>query len=316
MDRIWNAVVIGVGTMGSHHARVLSQLPNMFNLQGVYDTNQDQCERVAELHSCKAFASFAQAVDCADVVFIATPTVTHRDMALFALEARKHVFIEKPVADSTLSAREIELARKRHGVRVAVGHTERFNPVTRWLLERLQSESVLSVNIERIGPRPPRIKDVGIVTELAVHDLDLIKCFTGARIDRVRCVGRSTNGGLEDVAQIVISTNNGAVGAINTNWLTPFKSRIVTVATKRLFLVGDLMRFKGHVYAYLDSGDTTRYSVEEAAIKWTEPLVAQAEAFYSYLGGNASSGTVSLDDGIEALELALKCLEDMRASMG
>ena len=299
--------------MGHHHARVLSQLSHLYHLEGVYDTDPDQCHRVAEAHNCSAFESLAEAVRNAEVVFIATPTLTHRDLALFALEARRHIFIEKPLADTTARALEIKNAAGRYQSKVAVGHTERFNPVTRWILERLESESVLSVNIERIGPRPPRIKDVGIVTELAVHDLDLIKCFTGASIDRVRCVGRSTNGKFEDVAQIVISTNNGAVGAINTNWLTPFKSRIVTVSTKRLFLVGDLMRFKGHVYAYLDPKDTTKYSVEEAGIKWYEPLVAQAEAFHKYLAGDEASGTVGLDDGLEALWLVEKCLGDLNS---
>lgn len=313
MQKIWNAVVIGVGTMGRHHARILSQLPHLYRLQGVYDEDRKQAEVVAAAQGCHAFGSLAAAIDRAEVVVVATPTVTHRNIALFALEAQKHLFIEKPIADTTSRAREIQHAADRYQCRVGVGHTERFNPVTRWLLSRLEAESVLSVNIERIGPRPPRIKDVGIVTELAVHDLDLIKCFTGASIDRVRCVGRSTNGGFEDVAQIVISTNNGAVGAINTNWLTPFKSRVVTVATKRLFLVGDLMRFKGHVYAYLDPGDTTKYSVEEAVVKWCEPLVAQAEAFHDYLAGNDASGTVSIEDGLEALSWVEKCLSDLNS---
>ena len=159
-----------------------------------------------------AVSSIEEAINAADALFVATPTSTHHKVAMQAIAANRHVFVEKPLAHTSRYAAALVEASRRVGTKLAVGHTERFNPVVRWLLERLRGKEILSLNIERVGPRPPRIKDVGIVTDLGVHDLDLFECLTGSELKLVRCIGRATSGSQEDIAQILVCTRSGVVG--------------------------------------------------------------------------------------------------------
>ncbi len=311
MTKKWKTSLVGAGSMGRHHARVLKQLSRIYDFVGLFDENTDEARRIATLNNCIAFETLEDAIKYSEVVFIATPTVTHREIACNAIEKGRHVFIEKPLADSPRNAKEIVILADRFSVKLGVGHTERFNPVTQWIIDKIRSETVLSINIERIGPKPPRVKDVGIVTDLSVHDLDLISFLSRGKIEQVSCVGRATKGEFEDVAQIIISTNNGVIGSINTNWLTPFKSRIISVATDKRFIVGDLMRFSARVYANLDTEYTERYGVEEAIIKWKEPLELQSIAYKNYLDGDENSGTVSGTGGLGVLNLVENCLNDL-----
>lgn len=314
MSSIWKVAVIGLGSMGQHHVRVTSTLPECFDLVGVYDADPEACERARQRFGVHIFPSVKEAIEAAEAVYIATPTRTHFEVASQAIKAGCHVFIEKPIATSVEEGKEIVRLGKEYGVRIGVGHTERFNPAVVWLKKRMESETVLSVNIERVGPRPPRIKDVGIVTDLAVHDLDLIAYLTNSTLKTIRCVGNHTSGEHEDVAQIVVSTETQVVGSINTNWLTPFKSRSIRVATSSGFFEADLLRSLVRVYTG-DKNDLSRYSVEEPWIRWEEPLRSQAIAFASFLHGDDTSGTVKGDRATQVLGWVEACLFDLRHTL-
>jgi len=303
--------VVGLGVMGQHHVRVLRQLSDRFDLVSVYDSDTALAESTGVRAGVPASRSMEEAIDLADALFVATPTSTHHEVAMQAIAAHRHVFVEKPVAHTSRDAEALVHASRRARTRLAVGHTERFNPVVRWLLERLRGKEILSLNIERVGPRPPRIKDVGIVTDLGVHDLDLFECLTGSELERVRCVGRATSGSHEDIAQILVSTRTGVVGSININWLTPFKSRRIMVATKEAFFRADLLRASVEVCAALDPA-SSRYSVEDAIIRGPEPLQAQAVAFARYVGGEPDAGAVTGEEGLRVLQWVEHCLTSMR----
>lgn len=304
--------VIGLGMMGRHHVRVTKLLSDLFDVVGIYDTRKEQANEIGQTYDVTPCRSVEEAIEKAEVVYVATPTSTHHDIAMQAIQAGRHVFIEKPIADSAERGTALVNAAKEAGVLIGVGHTERFNPVVLWLSSQIADESILSINIERVGPRPPRIKDVGIVTDLGVHDLDLIAFLASSPLQQARCVGKASIGTQEDVAQIVVSTGNGVVGSINTNWLTPFKARRVTVATARSYYEGDLLRNNGKIYSYIDE-NPSRYAVEDANIRWQEPLQSQAKSFYKYLHGDASGGTVSGEEGLQALHWVQTCLQDLHS---
>jgi predicted dehydrogenase len=308
--RKWRVAVLGVGVMGRHHVRVLNQLSG-FEVVGAFDDDRYRLEQVCGEFGVGRFRSVEEAIEVADVVYIATPTVTHFALAKKALAASRHVFVEKPIAHTFAQAQELaEIARAAHA-KVGVGHTERFNPVVRWLSQRLRGEKVLSIGIERVGPLPPRIRDVGIVTDLGVHDLDLIAYLAGSPLVDVKCVTGANLGAFEDVAQIVVRTESGVVGSINSNWLTPYKSRRLFVATEKFAVTGDLMRFSVKTFAAI-SGAQSSYSVDEPQIIFREPLVAQAEAFLGLLEGRDDSGVVTAEQGALVLRSVEACFVDDR----
>lgn len=301
--------VLGAGAMGAHHVRVLSGASNFFELVGIFDTDFSRAEHVAQKFGTKAWTSRQALCEAAQVAVIAAPTLSHAQLAVEAMEAGADVFVEKPLAASSAQAAHVVAQADRLKRAVYVGHTERFNPVVRWLHERVADDKVLSIHVERIGPRPPRIKDVGVITDIAVHDLDIIQHLSNSTIDRISCVARATDQGVhEDVAQIVVGTENNVVGSINTNWLTPFKSRRILIATQNHFYTADLMRFSGFIYSCASPNNLNQYNVEEAPIQWREPLEAQCEALYRALTGKTSEHLVDGKTAAQVVGLVDRCL--------
>src|SRR5262245_58766586 len=178
--------VIGVGVMGSNHARVFAGLPAI-RLVAVADPDKEQREFVARTVGCPAVADFDQLLSLGvDAVSIAAPTDLHRDLALACMARGVHVLVEKPIASSVEEGREIITAAQRAGVTLMVGHVERFNPAVQAIKEAIQYEDILSIAITRVGPFPPRMSHIGVVIDLAVQDIDLIRWFTDSDIVEVQ----------------------------------------------------------------------------------------------------------------------------------
>ena len=162
--------VIGVGVMGSNHARVLSELPGV-KLVGVADPDRKRCEQVARTLRCAAFND-ADALmrHGVDAVTIAAPTHLHRDIAIDCAARGIHIMVEKPIAPTVEESRAVVAAARRAGVTLMVGHVERFNPAVAAIKAAISGEDILSIAITRVGPFPPRMSNVGVVIDLAVHD--------------------------------------------------------------------------------------------------------------------------------------------------
>ena len=170
--------VVGVGVMGSNHARVFVGLPGT-ELVGVADPDRKQAEFVARTLGCAAVTNVEELLDReVDAITIAAPTHLHRDIALTCIAHGVHVMVEKPIASSVDEGREITGAARRAGVTLMVGHVERFNPAVEAIKGAIRGEDILSIAITRVGPFPPRMSNVGVVIDLAVHDIDLIGWFT------------------------------------------------------------------------------------------------------------------------------------------
>jgi len=178
--------VVGVGVMGSNHARVLAGLADV-RLVGVCDPDPQQRELVSRVLGCPAFDQLESLLQRGvDALTIAAPTHLHRDLALACLARGVHVMVEKPIASSPEEGREIIAAARRAGVTLMVGHVERFNPAVQTIKEAVRGEDILSIAITRVGPFPPRMSNVGVVVDLAVHDIDLIRWFTDSEIIEVQ----------------------------------------------------------------------------------------------------------------------------------
>jgi predicted dehydrogenase len=222
------------------------------------------------------------------------------------------VLVEKPIASSVEEGRDIIAAARRAGVTLMVGHVERFNPAVQAIKEALRDEDILSIAITRVGPFPPRMSNVGVVIDLAVHDIDLISWFTESEIVEVQPQLSSAKAEREDIALLQFRTASGVLAHINTNWLTPFKARTVHVATKRKYVIGDLLtRQVTECFGFQPDGS---YSMRHLSVGHAEPLRAELSAFVSAVRSSARP-PVSGEEGVASLEIAIRCLDSRPADM-
>src|SRR6476659_10320580 len=299
--------VVGVGVMGSNHARVFAGLPGT-ELVGVADPDRKQAEFVGRTLGCAAVADVDELIDRdVDAITIAAPTQLHRDIALTCIAHGIHVMVEKPIASSVEECQEIIGAARRAGVTLMVGHVERFNPAVEAIKEAIRDEDILAIGITRVGPFPPRMSNVGVVIDLAVHDIDLIRWFTESDIIEVQPQLSSAVAEREDIAPLQFRTASGVLAHINTNWLTPFKARNVTVATRNKYIMGDLLtRQVTECFGFQPDGS---YSMRHLPVGHDEPLRAELIAFLDAVR-TGNTPAVSGDEGVASLEIAIRCLED------
>jgi len=298
--------VIGAGVMGSNHARVLAGLPDV-HLVGVVDPLPAHRTRVTELADCATFASLDELVaEGVDAVTVAAPTHLHHEIALACIARNIHLLVEKPIASTVEEGREIVTAAERAGVTLMIGHVERFNPAVAAIKKAIAGEDILSIAITRVGPFPPRMSNVGVVIDLAVHDIDLIRWFTESDITEVQPQLSSAVAEREDIALLQFRTASGVLAHINTNWLTPFKARNVTVATRGKYIMGDLLtRQVTECFGFRPDGS---YSMRHLPVGHDEPLRAELLAFL-YAVRTGTSPAVSGDEGVASLAIATQCLE-------
>jgi predicted dehydrogenase len=298
--------VVGAGVMGYNHARVLAEMPGV-TLVGVADPDEKQADFVRDTLGCATVPDIADLLaHGVDAVSIAAPTHLHRSIALAAISRGVHVLVEKPITSSVEEGREIIAAARRAGVTLMVGHVERFNPAVQAIKEAIREEDILSIAITRVGPFPPRMSNVGVVIDLAVHDIDLIGWFTGSEIIDVQPQLSSAKAEREDIALLQFRTASGVLAHINTNWLTPFKARTVHVATKRKYVIGDLLtRQVTECFGFQPDGS---YSMRHLSVGHAEPLRSELAAFVT----SVRTGTrppVTGEEGVASLEIAIRCLD-------
>lgn len=308
------AAVIGLGSMGANHARVLSDLDGV-ELVGVADADPG---RVAHAVRGKTLPGFPDAATLLaearpEIVSVVVPTGLHEQVALACIEAGAHVLVEKPIAATLDAAARIAAAAEARGVVLTVGHIERFNPAIRELKARLaagQGGRVLQIRARRVGPFPHRIRDVGVIHDLGPHDIDIMRYLLEDDVERVFAEARRhINTDNEDLFAGMVRFRSGILGLLEINWLTPTKERSLTVLCERGMFVADyanqsLAFYENYaaaaregVLASVTEGPMTRYPIANR-----EPLRAELEAFRdAVLAGGPPP--VSAADGMAALEV-------------
>jgi UDP-N-acetylglucosamine 3-dehydrogenase len=302
--------VVGVGMMGQHHVRVYSELARegKVELVGIADANFERAKELAKKYGTIPYEDYKDLVkEHLDAVDIAVPTSLHKPVTLEFIEAGTSVLVEKPIADTIENAVDIINAARESGVTLMVGHIERFNPAVlklRELIERDQMGRIVTISAKRVGPMAKRIRDVGIIVDLGVHDIDVISYLFGERVTTV--YARAGNvlhpAGVEDHALITLGFEDGT-GIVETNWLTPHKTRTLNV-------VGT-----GGI-AYLDYIEQSLrlYNdewVKEAKIQKREPLRNEIEHFIKCVE-TGKRPIVDGEAGLHALKVALLAQESAR----
>jgi predicted dehydrogenase len=187
-----------------------------------------------------------------------------------------------------------------------VGHVERFNPAVQAIKDAIRGEDILSIAITRVGPFPPRMSNVGVVIDLAVHDIDLIRWFTDSDIVEVQPQLSNAVAEREDIALLQFRTASGVLAHINTNWLTPFKARNVTIATRDKYVMGDLLtRQVTECFGFQTDGS---YSMRHLSVGHDEPLRAELIAFINAVR-DGKEPAVTGEQAVASLEIATRCLD-------
>jgi UDP-N-acetylglucosamine 3-dehydrogenase len=311
--------VIGVGSMGRNHARVDWENSNV-RLVGIADQSKAAVEAVADRYGTRAYTDYRVMLDeqSPDMVTVAVPTSCHLEVAQEVINRGIHLLVEKPIAYCVDDAKKmIELARKAN-VHLMVGHIERFNPAVIALKQHLADHElgrVFQVDARRQGPLPERINDVGVVVDLAVHDLDIMRYVTQAEIIRIYAeTEHGFHSQKEDLLSGVVRLSDGTIGTLLINWLTPTKIREFYATGecgmfKVDYLTQDLYFFENakangmsweslQVLRGVSEGKMVRYHIEKR-----EPLRAEHEAFLATIRGEAPV-PVTGEDGMQALALA------------
>lgn len=240
-----------------------------------------------------------------DAAILSTPTFLHKEIGLKCMEKGIDLLIEKPIASSSADGRVLKECALQNNIKLVLGYVERFNPVVLTLKEEIRNKEVYSISITRIGPNPPRISDVGVLTDLAVHDIDLIRFLTHREIVETK-IFKSTKiiDHNEDNAIIALRLENDVVANIMTNWLTPFKRRMIDIATSEGYYEADLINQTLNEYSsseYIDINHS--YVVRNCFVRKGEPLAFELKAFLKYLAEGKIGDLATPDDSIKTLEI-------------
>ena len=296
-----NVGVIGVGAMGYNHARVYYRLENV-NLIAVSDVSERTLNKVCKKYDAKGYTEYADLLDDPEIeaVSVCVPTTHHHDVVMEAIAKGKHVLVEKPIAFTLEEAEEMINAAHEKGVILATGHVERFNPAVQKAKQLIDNDvigDVVSASAKRVGPFPPRIKDVGVAIDLAIHDLDVMNFLFDQSVEQVY----ATMGSIldkcefEDHAEIMVNFEDDITGILEVNWLTPYKRREIEITGTDGIISVDYIEQSIDVYGKF---------AQDINMDHEEPLKEELSSFINTVA-TKSEPEISGEDGLDALKMVI-----------
>jgi predicted dehydrogenase len=298
--------VVGVGHIGSNHARIYSELPNA-ELVAILDIDPARADEIGGKYKAKAVASLNEFAGMIDAASVATPTSAHFSIARDLLAQSKHLLIEKPITEKTSDARDLAQMAAEKGLVLQVGHVERFNPVLSALEQRLTHPRFIEAH--RLSPYPNRSTEIGVVLDLMIHDLEIILHLVDSTLENIDAVGVPVLSRGEDIANARLRFASGCIANVTSSRISPERMRKIRVFQEDAYLSLDYQGQSGEIYRRVD-GQITR---EPVAIEKEEPLRQQLASFVdcALTGGEPR---VSGSHAAAALELAVEITRRIAAS--
>jgi len=307
--------VIGIGNMGSNHARIYSEIAE---LVAISDLNEGLGKKISEKHKCKYYKNYKDMLEKEklDAVSIVVPTSFHTQVALEVINKKIPFLLEKPIADKIENANQIIEQAKQNNVKFMVGHIERFNPAViklKELLDNFELGEISSIICRRVGVVPPKVKDTNVIIDLAVHDIDIFSYLLNKKPTKYYgSLGNAiiSNGDYADLLLKYGNTN----AFIQVNWITPIKIRLLNVTGSRgyaelNYITQELDVYKSNYAKDFDDfgdfvikfGKPTKINV---VIKKEEPLKVELQTFLDCIKNNKAF-PINGEDALNALQIAL-----------
>ncbi len=307
--------IIGIGNMGSNHARIYSEISD---LVAVSDLNEELGKKISEKHKCKYYKNYKDMLnkEKLDAVSIVVPTTFHKQVALDVIENKIPFLLEKPIADTYENALEIIKKARENNVRFMVGHIERFNPAViklKEVLDNFELGEISSLICRRVGVIPPKVKDTNVIIDLAVHDIDIFNYLINKKPTKFYgSLGNAliSNGDYADLLLKYGNTN----AFIQVNWITPIKIRLLNVTGSRgyaelNYITQELDVYKSNYAKDFDDfgdfvikfGKPTKVKID---IKKEEPLKVELKSFLDCVEKNKEF-PINGEDALSALKIAL-----------
>jgi len=329
MDKIRTAV-IGAGKMGSIHAKVYHQMPQA-QLAAIVDTDISKAKKLAKKYKTKPFTDYSEVIGKIDAVTIATPTTSHLELASIFINAKIPILIEKPLAVDVGECKTIVELAQSNGTIVAVGHSERCNPVVQ-AMKRLDIEPKF-IEAHRISPYPFRSTDVSVVLDVMIHDIDIILSMAQSSIKKIEAVGVAVIDDKEDICNARITFENGCIANVTASRLALKTERKLRVFSKQAYISVDYLKQYGIIIKADPNLDVVNWikekrklkgfdflkfqwqdllHVEELKIGDKEPLRLEQEAFIAAVADPSLRPQVSAEEGLAAMECAEQILESAK----
>lgn len=309
-----NVGVIGLGAMGQNHARVYSEIANLVS---VVDIDNEILTDISKRYNTEGLNDYHDILDREDLdaVSICTPTSMHFEISNAFIEAGKHVLVEKPICGNINDAKILVENAKKNNVILATGFIERHNPVvglTKSLIGKRQFGDVISISSRRVSSFPGRIKDVGVILDLGIHDLDVIRYLLDSKVRSVYALaGKTSETEFEDHANILLEFENHVLAFIEVNWLTPMKVRKVSLTCSKNFVemdyINQSLQISSSTIRKVDTGNLYRipqeYAERKIEIERMEPLKNELNNFLQAID-TGKGLLVSGEESIMTLEIA------------
>ncbi|MDY6968012.1 MAG: Gfo/Idh/MocA family oxidoreductase [Spirochaetota bacterium] len=314
--------IIGVGHMGQYHLNVAnSTLKDRFIMTGFYDTNKERAIEISQKYDISNFNNVNDLINNIDAVIIAVPTNLHFKYASMALENGVHTLVEKPVTESIEQAKQLTSLARRKGLIFQVGHVERFNGAVQELHKIVTAP--LIIESRRLCPFTDRVKDVGVVLDLMIHDIDIVMNIVKSPVISVMATGGSIYSDFEDYATAVLQFENNCVATVTASRVTQRKIRTLAISQEKSYIyldyaTQDIQMHRQASQAYLLTKEEIKYSqesfVEELFVHKENPLKQELEHFYDCIVREICP-IVSNDIDIKILEITLEIESMTRGDM-
>ena len=317
--------VLGAGHLGKIHLNCIKQIEK-YELVGFFDPDGETAKQVEAELKVHCFNSIDELIDAVDVVDIVTPTIRHFECASKALQKRKHVFIEKPIVATPEEANALKKLADEAGVKVHVGHVERFNPA--FIAAEHFIKEPLFIEAHRLALFNPRGTDVPVVLDLMVHDLDILLTIVKSPISHISASGVSIVSPTPDITNVRIEFENGAVANLTASRLSLKNMRKTRIFQKDAYITIDFLDKVAEIFRIKDEIDDTnplsatitlgdgsekQITFERPEIHPINAIQTELESFYDAIVHNTTPA-VTIDDGINVLKLAYRILDAVDAS--
>ena len=314
-----NAGVLGAGHLGKIHLRLLNQ-SEKYNLVGFYDADIENGKKVENEFGYKFFKTIEELIDAVDVIDIVTPTLSHYDCALQAIEKNKHIFIEKPITNTVEEAENIRVLLAKHNLKGQVGHVERFNPA--FIAVKNDIHDPMFIETHRLAEFNPRGTDVPVVLDLMIHDIDIILSVVKSKVKHISASGVSVISDTPDIANARIEFENGCVANLTASRISLKNMRKSRFFQKDAYISVDFLEKKCEVVKMKDApknpgdfdmvlqnaeGVKKQIYFDNPSITNNNAILDELETFADAINNNTKP-IVTLHDGTEALRVATQII--------